>query len=247
MHIAALCPTYKRPLLLGRAIHCFLEQTHPECELIVLDDAGQYESRDYGRWRMVSTTKRYDCLAVKRQVLSEMVSPGIEGILCWDDDDVYFPHAIAAVSECLENHAWAQCRLVYETEGENRLAVTPAFRRNRITGRLSWGYGGCWAYRLQEFRAVGGYDPTPSSNDDVILANTFYARYDESGDSTSAGFPWYWYCRDPGVVKVSDQGNAFWAMRAGWPSEQMGCPPIGWNGPDIYRYRVVPGVQNRPF
>jgi len=55
VRIAAVCPTYKRPHLLGRAIHCFLQQTHPDRELVILDDAGQYPTQSGDRWRLVGS------------------------------------------------------------------------------------------------------------------------------------------------------------------------------------------------
>ena len=109
MKIAAVCPTYKRPQLLGRAIHCFLQQTHPDRELVILDDAGQYRNQAGDRWRLVSINKRYDCFGDKRNAVIDMISPDVEGIVCWDDDDVYWPHAIEAVSAALEKRPWAMC------------------------------------------------------------------------------------------------------------------------------------------
>ncbi|MGE4341143.1 MAG: glycosyltransferase, partial [Pigmentiphaga sp.] len=43
MKIACLCCTFNRPAQLAEAIESFLRQTHPDKELIILDDAGQYD------------------------------------------------------------------------------------------------------------------------------------------------------------------------------------------------------------
>jgi glycosyltransferase involved in cell wall biosynthesis len=250
MKIGCVCPTYKRPKLLGRAIHCFLRQSWKDSYLVVLDDAGQYQPQTHQRWRLVSAPERYNSLGGKRLAGVQMLPDDCEGYLCWDDDDVYWPHAVEAVATALETHAWAQCRLVYETAGDNALAVThalsvdPSGRNPRF-----WGYGGCWAYRLKEFWDVGGYDDDAvrSCNDDLDLANKFLARYGPSGDSTASYWPWYWYNRDPGVNKVCDEGQSFWQTRGQFPFTKMKKPPIGWNGDNLYNRVVLEGIHGRPF
>jgi hypothetical protein len=241
MRIGCVCPTYKRPQLLGRAIHCFLQQTHPDCYLVVLDDAGQYSCQEHHNWTLISTSRRYKSLGGKRQAGINMLPKNCDGYMCWDDDDVYFPHAVASVSRALERGAWAQCRVVWETSGHETLVKTEAFTRRRYGTHPVWGYGGCWAYRLEEHRQVGGYpdDPARSSNDDVDLANTFFGRFGESVDSSVDG-PWYWYCRDPGVNKVCVEGVDFWEKRKLLPMEQIAQLTIGWNGPDIYQFKQLP-------
>lgn len=252
MKITAVCPTYKRPRLLGRAVHCFLQQDHKDCELIILDDAGQYTSQEHERWKLVSVPDRFDCLADKRQAVIEMASPDSDGFMCWDDDDVCFPGAVAAVAKALEKYAWAQCRIIYETASPGVLAPTQAFndRKYRRVGDgrvVNWGYGGCWAYRLKEFHDLNGYkNLKPSASEDIDLAGRFYLNFGESADSSIDG-PWYWYNRNPGVTKVSDQGMDFWRMREQWPFVPMYGPSVGWNGHDLYQYKILPGVQPRPF
>ena len=46
MKLTCVCPTYRRPRLLANAIACFVAQTYPNRELIVLDDAGELEPRE---------------------------------------------------------------------------------------------------------------------------------------------------------------------------------------------------------
>ena len=56
MKIAAVCVTYLRPRQLGWMIHCFLRQDYPAArrELVILDDAGQYDNQSGPGWRLVS-------------------------------------------------------------------------------------------------------------------------------------------------------------------------------------------------
>ena len=56
MKLSALCCTYLRPAGLGQLIECFLRQDYPRelRELIILDDAGQYENQSGDGWRLGS-------------------------------------------------------------------------------------------------------------------------------------------------------------------------------------------------
>ena len=67
MKIAAVCVTYLRPVGLGRMLACFLQQDYPDRELVILDDAGQYDDQEGDRWRLVSVSKRYPTLGEKTQ------------------------------------------------------------------------------------------------------------------------------------------------------------------------------------
>lgn len=249
MRVGVVCPTYKRPELLGRAIFCFLQQTYPDAYLVVLDDAGQYKSQKHGRWELVSTSTRYPSLGAKRQAGIDMLSRGTQAYFIIDDDDVYWPHAIASAVKALEKKPWAQCRMVYETVRPGVLAAVPAFSKGTDLESKLWGYGGCWSYRMDTLRKVGGYDPDPakSCNDDLDLARRVFAHYGVSGDSSAALGPWYWYNREPSVSKICDEGVKFWEIRGRLPFKQMDCPPIGWNGPNLYEYKILRGIHPRPF
>ena len=250
MKIGCICPTYKRPELLGRAIHCFLQQTYTDSCLIVLDDAGQYKSAVHDRWMLISTPNRYNSLGGKRQAGIDMLPRECDAYMAWDDDDVYWPNAIASVVAALKLRPWAQARVVYETVGPGKLQATEAFRIYKSKpDKVTWGYGGCWGYRLAEHRMVGGYEDNPdrSSNDDLDLARKFFDTYGISGSSTPDSKPWYWYNRDPNVNKISTEGIHFWEKRGDIPCEAIESPPIGWNGPNVYDYQIMDGVQPRPF
>ena len=64
MKLAAICCTYKRPALLAEAMECFLRQDYPGelRELIVLDDAGQYDNQKGEGWRLDSVPWRFRTL-----------------------------------------------------------------------------------------------------------------------------------------------------------------------------------------
>jgi len=243
MRIGCVCPTYKRPVLLGRLIHCFLTQTCQDSYLVILDDANQYTTQYHERWCLISTPQRYPSLGEKRQAGVSMLPVDCEGYMVMDDDDVYFPHAIQNVADALTTAPWAQCRVVFETLTPDKLTKVEAFGKKEF----SWGYGGCWAYRLAEFYALDGYAGVSFTNDDVDLAHKFYRRHGPSADSTPRRDPWYWYNRDPAAGKVAQEGATFWQQRGQWPHAFQGDPPIGWNGLNFHTLPQTREVQPRPF
>jgi glycosyltransferase involved in cell wall biosynthesis len=242
MKITCVCPTYKRPRLLGRLIHCFLQQNDPNCELVILDDAGQYRPQEGERWRLHVTDRRYPNFGAKRNAVVSLVSDDTDGILCFDDDDVYWPHAVSSVAAALEQRPWAQCRTVYESAGPSMLQRTEAFGKRPH----DWGYGGCWAWRKDAFWKVGGYYQA-DMGDDVGVAKKLLAAFGESADSSAGCEPWYWYNRDPGTNHISDEGSEFWSKRAELDGEFVEELSIGWNGPNVYDYELLPNVKERPW
>lgn len=133
MNILAMCITWNRPQLLGRSIHCFLQQTDPSARMFILDDAGQYNSQEHERWTLVSVVKRYPTMGEKRNALLDMALkhyPQLEGFMLWDDDDAHFPHTIEYVSKALDTKSWAQPRLALEmTEDGQSLKQVETFSR----------------------------------------------------------------------------------------------------------------------
>lgn len=240
MKIAAVCPTYKRPQLLGRAIHCFLQQTYKNSELVILDDAGQYDNQAGERWRLVSVKDRYPNFGAKRNAVIGLISPDVDGILCWDDDDVYWPHAIESVVRALSERCWAQPRRVLESAGPRALKRSLAHG----VGGGDIAYGGAWAWLVKAFRSIGGYGSI-NCGDDVWVASRLRKKYGASADSSKGVEPWYWYNRDPGHPHIINEGGDFWAKRGRLPSNFEGSVKIGWNGPDVYGFNVLPGVHKR--
>ena len=61
MKLAALCCTFRRPHTLGQLIESYLRQDYPRelRELIILDDAGQYENQSGVGWQLVSIPRRF--------------------------------------------------------------------------------------------------------------------------------------------------------------------------------------------
>lgn len=245
MNLLAMCITWNRPELLGRSVHCFLQQTDPNARLFVLDDAGQYPSQTHDRWRLFSTSDRYPTMGDKRNALIDMALvryPEMEGFMLWDDDDVYFPHATQCVSDALDSKCWAQPRLVLElSENGQSLRRTETTSRRRRGGDIA--YGGCWAWRLDVFEELGRF-PSTNHSEDLKVAHPCFRKFGESADS-SPGEPWYYYNRLNN--SISKEGKGFYARRGEQKIKPVEELSIGWNGPDIFSLPVEPGIHPRPW
>jgi hypothetical protein len=240
---------YKRPELLGRAIHCFLADPYPDAKLFVLDDAGMFESKDYGRWEMISVPNRYLDLGTKRSAAVAMLDSSYDAFVIRDEDDVFWPNALTCQAKALELKPWLQPDYVHEQFGDS-LGIIPAFGLGNRNVKRYWGYGGAWGYRLKEYQDVGGYKPTTKDSphlEDISLADAFFRRYGPSANSTPTPVDAHYYY-ERNTWKISDEGLDFWRKRAEYPMpEKMACPSIGWNGPDMYAMPVLPEIQARPF
>ena len=70
--VSCLCPTYRRPKLLENSIACFLAQDYPahRRELIVLDDAGEFQNQTGAGWEIISIPRRFRSLPEKFNALA---------------------------------------------------------------------------------------------------------------------------------------------------------------------------------
>jgi glycosyltransferase involved in cell wall biosynthesis len=238
MKIAAVCCTYHRPKQLGRLIHCFFKQDYPlaERELVILDDAGQYDNQQGEGWRLVSVDTRYRTLGQKRNAAAELVSPDVEALAVWDDDDTYLPWALRASVAALEKTPWSRPGLVLHE------------RRNgdfwqHQTGGL---FHGGWAYTREAFRHVGGY-AAMNNGEDQDLAGRLTAAGIMWADPVKLGFPPFYVYHLGG-----SQGYHLSSMGAkGY--EKLGVRPaakrrlvIGCER-DYGQSRILPGVHPRVF
>lgn len=244
MNVLGICITWNRPKLLGRSIHCFLQQTDPNTRLFILDDAGQYQSQEHEKWSLVSTDKRYPSMGVKRNALIDMALeryPQINGFMLWDDDDGYFPHTMEYVSKALDEKCWAQPRLALEmTESGKTLKRVETFSQRGNFDR-SICYGGCWAWHIDTFNQLGRF-PDTNIGEDLKVAWPCLDRFGPSADS-SKGNPWYYYTGSSQVA----EGKNFYAIRGKQKIEKVEEIPIGWNGRNIFETPIESGIFPRPF
>jgi len=183
MRIAAVCCTYLRPKHLGWLIKCFLEQDYADRELVILDDAGQYGNHQGDRWRLVSVDRRFASLGEKRNAAVELISPDVEALAVWDDDDIYLPWALRGSVAALRVAPWSRPSLVLHEGADGRL-------RQHRTGGL---FHGGWAYSRDAFRQAGGY-PAENNGEDQALARRFRQARQAAADPCALGFqPFYIY------------------------------------------------------
>ena len=160
MKLAAICCTYKRPNELATAIECFLRQDYPAelRELIVLDDAGQYDNQEGDGWRIVSLPFRFRTLGEKRNASAGLVSPDVDAYCVWDDDDVYLPWHMSASAAALTEADYTIPTVIYND------------KRNRVQRKANqYLFHGAWAFRRTAFERVDGYPFIQSGQDQGLL------------------------------------------------------------------------------
>lgn len=183
--------------MLGRMIECFQRQTYQNRELLILDDGGQYPLQPSGdRWRIVSQGQRYDSLGEKRRAAIDMIDA--DAIAIWDDDDIYFPWALAAQVHGLKTHLWLQSREVFEWDGREMTRIV-TFKPHQPT--LS--HHASWAYRRDIYHAAGGYI---KHDEDNQLQYRLLSQFGTSGNAQSPEFPepYYVYSRETETAHISN-------------------------------------------
>ena len=114
--ISCLCVTRTRVKLLKRAVDCFLKQTHPDRELVILFDSDDAETRQYlatlsdPRIRGVeSPAPPQLSLGLRR---NRAVAEARGYYICtWDDDDWYHPDRLAIQLSALRQSGRPACML----------------------------------------------------------------------------------------------------------------------------------------
>ena len=239
MKLAALCCTFLRPDGLGQLIECFRRQDYPIelRELVILDDAGQYENQSGDGWRLVSIPNRFRSLGEKRNACAALASPDVEGFLVADDDDIYLPHWFKTQAEALRQAEWSRPGLVLLEHGAEEL-------REGETGGL---YHGGWAFRKFAFYKVIGYGPHNNGEDQELAGRLSTASVTEC-DPCKLADPFYVYRIDNNSYHLSymdDQG--YRELGRSETTEPIEIP-IGWSRdwdrlPVIRRFAFGPHVN----
>ncbi|ADB18363.1 hypothetical protein Psta_3706 [Pirellula staleyi DSM 6068] len=163
MKLTAFCCTYLRPRLLGHLIECFLRQDYHKDlrELVILDDAGQYDNQSGEGWRIISIPRRFNTLGEKRNACIALASSDSQGFLVADDDDIYLPHWFQTHAEALRRAEWSRPSLI--------LAESAQGLKEHSSGGL---YHAGWAFRKETFYRANGY-PFMNNGEDQELAERF--------------------------------------------------------------------------
>lgn len=253
MKIAAVTVTYRRPVQLGRMLACFLAQDYQNRELVILDDAGQYHDQQGDRWRLVSVPRRYPTLGAKRNAAAGLISPDVDAVAVWDDDDCYLPWALSASVAALKRADWSRPGLVLHAapDGSGRLIQHRTWRNDRA-GKL---YHAGWAFRRETFRKVGGYGHALSNGEDQELMRRLERAKTTEADPCQLGFAPFLVCSwgqgpwsVPGEApKLSWSGKHGYEEMATLPAGKAALRPTLPTFFDVHRPHVVPGVRPRKF
>jgi hypothetical protein len=238
MKIAAVCCTYLRPKSLGQLIYCFLQQDYPHRELVILDDAGQYDNQQGDRWRLVSVGRRYATLGEKRNAAAALVAEDVAALAVWDDDDLYLPWALRASAAALQHARWSRPSLVLHPQPDGSL-------RQHLTGGL---YHGGWAYCRQAFQRLGGY-PAVDNGEDQALAHRLKRAAVADADPCRLGFPPFYVYRwgTANGWHISSLGSDGYRRLGGLRAEQTApaiCAPADI---DLHHPKILPGIHPRSF
>lgn len=181
--LACICCTYARPQLLAEAVECFLRQDYPadRCELIILDDAGQYATQSnviLKPWHLVSVTRRFATLGEKRNAAAALASADVDALVVWDDDDIYLPWALRAHAAALAKAPWSRPSYIYVDVKSGR-----TFNSQPCNGL----FHSAWAFTREAFARVRGYPFMPSGQDQA-LAHLFQHAGIAASDAITVGF-----------------------------------------------------------
>lgn len=113
--ITCLCPTYGRFQHLRHTLSCFLYQTYPNKELIILNDAPKPIDCYFPTVRVVNKEERYRTLGIKRQALLEMADSEI--VAHWDDDDIYLPWHLEQACTHFEEGGMVKPEAAFRVDG----------------------------------------------------------------------------------------------------------------------------------
>lgn len=186
--IACLCPTFNRPHLLPHALESFLRQDYPadRCELIILDDAGQYETQSQQApkpWTLISFDRRFRTMGEKRNATAALASRDVDAFALWDDDDIYLPWTLRAHAAAMAKANWSRPSAIFKDRPQGLV-------RKGITSL----YHATWAFTRNIFAEVKGY-PFWQSGQDKGLRNVFEACGFDHCDPLSLGFEPYFIYR----------------------------------------------------
>ncbi len=156
--ISVCCSTYNRPGLLADLIGCFECQTYPQnrCELVILDDAGQYPDVRGENWRIVSIDQKFQSLGEKRNHCFSLIRPETDFITNADDDDLFFPHWLESLATHAEDYDLIHAPYLYEGHPTGRIYKRSA--RDWLSHSMA-------LVRKEFFTKVGGYPPISQCED----------------------------------------------------------------------------------
>lgn len=151
MKLCWICPTWNRPECLRNLVRQFLAQDYPrdKLQLIILDDAEQYETQNGDRWKIVSLKRvivdpAFSTLPAKYNALLKLVPIDCDAVVIAEDDDDYHPLHTAACAAALRHANWckpSRVRSDFAPSGEpadGRFHASLAMRRDWLMSHGGW-------------------------------------------------------------------------------------------------------------
>lgn len=165
MKIACLCSTFNRPAQLAEAVESFLRQNYPAelRELIILDDAGQYDPAACDHLpgvKLITTRHRFRTLGEKRNATAALAPSDVDAYAVWDDDDICLPWHLEAMAQVFA------AGIPWSRPAEVWLDRRTSLQR-KSTGGL---FHGSWGFTREAFLSVGGYPAMQSGQDQALAA-----------------------------------------------------------------------------
>lgn len=168
--ISVFLPTFNRPHLLARAIACFSAQTYLNRELVILDDAGQYENQKGAQWEIVSVRRRFRSLGEKNNAAIALSNPNAVYLAKQDDDDSTCPTWLESIVDAFESNPKAgilQSREAIDYFNDEWV-VCKTHSPGQDSRKVNFSYHGGFAYRRDWLVKMRGY-AAEMAGDDVEL------------------------------------------------------------------------------
>lgn len=219
--VSCLCPTYRRPQLLANAIACFLAQDYPaeRRELIILDDAGQFESISGAGWKLISHASRFRSLPEKYNALAGMAQG--DCLVVWEDDDIYLPWHLKAHAAAFQQGEYSKPSRVLSKNGNE-------IQEESAVGR----FHGSIAFTRNAFEMAHGWPLTQRAD----FAQQFMARL---ANSVTECDPCQTH--SPSYIFRWGSTNAYHAMRSA--SDETWYQRCGESGDGAKRLKLTPAMD----
>lgn len=193
--LSILVPTYGRTRVIGECVQSFLQQDYDgPCEMVILNDRPDQhmvvDPTAFDQQRpvtVVNITERFPDLGTKRSTMVEMATH--ELIAFWDDDDIYLPGALRALSGLYHarrelgmrgaraSHVW---QLQHQRDGVRAPGLGGTHPCDEIPGtEMVVRDSGCMWNMVVERRAVqsvGGFPAHSRMQDCALLSALSHAR-----------------------------------------------------------------------
>lgn len=149
MRLVAICPTYRKQRCVREAYFHFLQQKYKDKFLYILDDSDCFYPFSNDSVYLEVTDKRFPSLPEKYRFMAKkaVYEFGADGIVLWEDDDIYLPNHLEVYAQCLSKGVFVRPSLVYMTTNSKELIThkvsfnfhaSTAFSKSFVEEDLLW-------------------------------------------------------------------------------------------------------------